>query len=402
MQITAPSSTRIHAIDAIRGFCLLNIFINHIYVGVLNGFSPSRVMFSDSAEAFVFLAGVSCFLAYSPRAHQRSFAEGRTKVWRRALTLFWVNMVIALASLGILLVSAKFADPANPAIFPTEMIREHGLATYLWHILTMQQNIGYTVVLRLYVALLVIAPLYIWLATIRFWLPLIPAGAIWVTAGHFGLVEINSLNHVDLALTLLPWNLVFAAGIALGAAIVQQHSFPKNSFLTGAATVLALAGPIYFVVLTRLSPEILDWVNARNDYFWTGASKTLQSPLRVLYMAALAYLFIAWRRAPVVRMVHSVSVNNPLTQLGRKSLEVFAAGAILAVAIDNLLWALSVNRIVPLESANAIALEIALTAAAFIIMLRIARNDRFTAAAIGKHIQDSVFSRRQRSNIARA
>lgn len=402
MHITAPSSTRIHAIDAIRGFCLLNIFINHIYVGVLNGFSPSRVMFSDSAEAFVFLAGISCFLAYSPRDNQRSLAEGRAKVWRRAVTLFLVNMVIALASLGILLVSATFADPAHPAIFPTEMIQEHGLATYLWHVLTMQQNVGYTVVLRLYVALLVVAPLYIWLATIRFWLPLIPAGAIWVTAGHFGLVEVNSLNHVDLALTLLPWNLVFAVGVALGAAIVQKRSFPQHNILTGAAALLVLAAPICFVVLTRLSPEILDWVNTRNDYFWTGASKTLQSPLRVLYMAALAYLFIAWRHAPVVRAVHSVSADNPLTQLGRKSLEVFAAGAILAVAVDNLLWALSVNRIVLLESANAIALEIALTAAAFVIMLRIARSDRFTTATVSRLIQDTVFNKRRRTNIARA
>ena len=56
-------------------------------------------------------------------------------------------------------------------------------------------------------------------------------------------------------------------------------------------------------------------------HFWTGISKTLQSPLRVLYLVALAYLFIAYAKAPLVRLFarpprrqHSLPVGPPLAR----------------------------------------------------------------------------------------
>lgn len=52
-------STRYHAIDAIRGFCLVNIFITHLSTSMIKEASPSKLGFSDSAEIFVLLAGIS-------------------------------------------------------------------------------------------------------------------------------------------------------------------------------------------------------------------------------------------------------------------------------------------------------------------------------------------------------
>ncbi|GAA4641833.1 OpgC domain-containing protein [Pontixanthobacter gangjinensis] len=380
------SHTRIHAIDAIRGFCLLNIFVNHITVGFLNGLSPSRIMFSDSAEAFVFLAGISCFLAYGAYGGKNFTAINRQRIWHRAITLLWVNSLIALISVAILLIAARIATPAEPSLFPTELIKEHGIVPYLWHVLTMQETAGYSVVLRLYVALMLAAPLYIWLAGKRFWYPLIPAGLLWLGAGHFGLAESNSLSGVPLALTLLPWNMVFASGIALGAAIAQGKALPQSRPLTFAAAALVLAGPVCFTVLTRLSPDILAWVDTRNDYFWTGASKSLQSPLRVAYMLALAYLVIALRKAPVIRLVYGVSPGNVLTILGRRSLEVFSVGAVLALVADQVLWALFTHDVVTSGSLGAIAIEGAMCGLAVFAMLRAAQSKRFTADAIGSTI----------------
>lgn len=374
---------RIHAIDAIRGFCLLNIFVNHVTVGYLNGFSPSRIMFSDSAEAFVFLAGISCFLAYGGRGGAPFTSDNRSRIWRRAFTLFWINSIIALLSIAILLASGSVAAPVEPTIFPTELIKAHGIGLYLWHVLTMQETAGYSVVLRLYVVLMLIAPLYIWLAGKRFWYPLIPAGLLWLVAGQMSLAESNSLSDVPLALTLLPWNLVFAAGITLGAGIAQGRKLPQSRMFTFTAAALVLAGPICFIFLTRLSPDVLLWVDTRNDYFWTGASKSLQSPLRVAYMLALAYLFIARRNAPVIRLIHAVPPSNFLTILGRRSLEVFAVGAVLALIADQLLWALFSHDIVAAGSISAIAIEGAMFGLAILAMLKVAQSKQLTADAIG-------------------
>jgi hypothetical protein len=360
---------RIHSIDAIRGFCLLNIFINHVAVGVLQQVSPSRIFLSDSAEAFVFLAGVSCFLAYGRRTSGALATVGTARMWGRAGTLFLVNLMIMALSAAILVGDRVLSEPALPALSPEGLVAAHGLPVYLWHVLTMQQPIGFSVVLRLYVVLLLIGPAYVWLAAKRFWYPLLPAGTIWLLSGQFGWAESESLTGVPMMLTVLPWNLVFAGGIALGAAIVQRQALPATRLLKFAALGLVLAGPFAFVVLTRFSTDVLYWVDHRNDAFWTGASKSLQSPLRVLYMFALAYVFIAWRNAPVVRLVHQVGANNLLCRLGRRSLAVFASGAVLALASNQLLWIAIVCGVLARGSGPALVAELALTAGSFAAML---------------------------------
>jgi hypothetical protein len=378
---------RINSIDAIRGFCLLNIFINHLAVGSLRFASPSRVAFSDSAEAFVFLAGISCFLAYGPRGEAGLFPAQAGRMWRRARTLFLFNLSIIAATIALSFAGSAFAEPANPSILPPALIGDHGIVVYAWHVLTMQQTVGYSVVLRLYVALLLIAPCYVWLAAKRFWYPLVPAGAIWLVAGHFGLAEKDSLSGVPLALTILPWNLVFATGISLGAAIVQRVDLPTSRPLTVLAAVLVLAGPLCFVVGSRLSPELLAWIDQRNDFFWTGASKSLQSPLRVSYMFALTYLVIALRKAPVMRLIHQVSPGNPLCRLGRRSLQVFTCGAILATAGNQLLWSLFEQDLVPRGSAGALAVELAIAAIGFAAMLCVAIRVGPAAAKVASQPQ---------------
>lgn len=50
-------------IDAVRGICLVNIFVNHIENGYLTNLSPSGLGFSDSADIFVLLSGISVALA---------------------------------------------------------------------------------------------------------------------------------------------------------------------------------------------------------------------------------------------------------------------------------------------------------------------------------------------------
>jgi hypothetical protein len=356
---------RIHAIDALRGFCLLNIFVNHVSAGFANQLSPSRILFFDSADAFVLLAGISSFLAYGPRTDGGSIEVAR--ILRRCWTIYLCDLLIIACS-AIILIAAELNGRTIHPVGVIALFDQHGPA-YLWHLVTLQQSIAYSVVLRLYVFLFLMAPVYLWLAAQRYWYPVAFAAAIWLAAGLFQWAEHDSLTGQPLMLTVLPWNLPFALGVAIGAAMRAGVTLPRSPIANWAAAALVLAGPVCFVFAARLSPDVLSWVEARDDSFWLGASKRFQSPLRVASLIAFIWLFIALARAPVVRLIHAVSPANIFCVLGRHSLQVYAAGAIGAVAFQQ-----AFQPIVRSSPAGVAAADLAAIALGFGAMILIATS----------------------------
>lgn len=359
---------RIHAIDAIRGACLINILVNHITLGSLNAASPSKIAFCDSADVFVLLSGISAFLAYGARMSDDDIAGATYKIWRRALQIYLVALTVLTLSFFIYFVSDLFADIPPLKRGPVEVFSAVDPLVYIWHAITLQQSVGYSMVLRLYVFLMILAPSYLWLAARRFWYPLIPAALIWIISGHAKLIWHDSLTGELLSMTLLPWQLAFAAGISLGAAIVAKVELPRSKALVAAALVFVVGATLVLVVGPFVSSDIQGWIEARNEEFWTGASKSFQSPLRVLYLFSLAYLFVAFPKAPVFRLLHSAPPHGLLNQFGRNSLEVFAVGAVLAVAIDQVLWIGMAHGFLEHSSLFAISVEALLFVAAVFVM----------------------------------
>ena len=62
------SANRVRDIDFWRGAVLIAILIDHIPGNPLENWTPRNFGLSDSAEAFVFLSGLSVGLIYLPRA----------------------------------------------------------------------------------------------------------------------------------------------------------------------------------------------------------------------------------------------------------------------------------------------------------------------------------------------
>ena len=60
----AAPPKRIDGIDFWRGLALMMIFIDHVPENVFQHVTQKNFGFSDAAELFVFLAGVSVALAY--------------------------------------------------------------------------------------------------------------------------------------------------------------------------------------------------------------------------------------------------------------------------------------------------------------------------------------------------
>src|SRR6218665_1306875 len=98
---TFPVTQRDTRLDVCRAICLLMIFVNHVPGQYLEYLTTKNFGFSDSAEAFVLISGLSAGLAYG-----RKFTIGNRlalslKIWRRAFTLYIAHIMTSIITLAI-------------------------------------------------------------------------------------------------------------------------------------------------------------------------------------------------------------------------------------------------------------------------------------------------------------
>jgi len=323
-------------IDTIRGLCLVNIFVGHLQLGELHAASPSRLGFSDSADIFVLLSGISTALAFGRRA-SGPFPKLLLSLWRRAARIFAFNIGIVVATLLIFITVIALRGSEQGYADHLRLLREPGLETLLWHAVTLRQSVGHSTILRLYVALMLMAPVWLRLAVWRWWAPLAGAGLLWIAGGHFHLVILNSLTGEPFLLGIVPWTLLFCIGITIGMAMQRGVQVPVTPLLVIPAVAVLLGYLVLVVVVAPSWPPAQAWIASRNEHFWIGASKIYQSPLRLLHMLSLTYLVMALPKAPLIRLLHAARADQFLPRLGRSSLPVFTVGAVGAVLADEVL-----------------------------------------------------------------
>ena len=146
-------------IDACRGIALWCIFLDHIPNNVGSWLTLRNYGFSDAAEVFMFVSGVTCALAYGKARR----CEGWTAVIRRTLRRSWdiyvafLLLTLACAILVHLAGGGRLADESN-----TRILLDHPGAT-LAHAAILQYRPVNTDVLPIFVLLhLLFAPL-LWL-----------------------------------------------------------------------------------------------------------------------------------------------------------------------------------------------------------------------------------------------
>jgi hypothetical protein len=146
-------------IDACRGIALWCIFLDHIPNNVGSWLTLRNYGFSDAAEVFMFVSGVTCALAYGKARR----CEGWTAVIRRTLRRSWdiyvafLLLTLACAILVHLAGGGRLADESN-----TRILLDH-LGATLAHAAILQYRPVNTDVLPIFVLLhLLFAPL-LWL-----------------------------------------------------------------------------------------------------------------------------------------------------------------------------------------------------------------------------------------------
>ena len=108
----ARKPARAARIDGIRGLCLLIIFINHMPGNVLAAYTPHNFGFSDAADIFVLLAGVSATLAYGGLIEQRGLPIGMLKLGARLWTLYIAHIAVFIIVCGV--IAAAVTHTQNP------------------------------------------------------------------------------------------------------------------------------------------------------------------------------------------------------------------------------------------------------------------------------------------------
>jgi hypothetical protein len=312
---------RIDSIDFWRGFVLVCIFINHIPGNSLGYLTPRNLGFSDSAEAFVFLAGVSVVLAYARRfAEQGPFAGARPPLVRAA-RLYVVHIVVSIAGFLLFAGAAYLADLQALLLEDGRSLILEDPSASLSALFSLDLQFGFYNILPLYIVLLVATPLFL-SAGLRS-----PVGMLAGAATLYTLTRVAGLGLPTNGLAWswylnpLTWQLMFAFGV-MTAFAMKNGEVPVNPALTRISLVyVAVSGAIVSNML-GLAPGLVDDVGVYLDW-----DKGQLGTIRLVDFLLHAYAVYALGLTAKLR---PFAFYQPMAKLGRHSLVIFCCGSLLS------------------------------------------------------------------------
>ena len=328
-------------LDVLRALALIAIFINHVPGQIFENLTTKNFGFSDSAEAFVLISGISIALAYGGRFVVGNRLAASYKAIRRAGTLYMAHMITTFMTIGLFITGAwLFSRPGllcEINILPVLTSLTAGIPS----LLLLGHQIGYNNILPMYGALLLMVPAILWLEALSPKLLLLISATVWMAAGVYQIAPHNFLLPGFWFLNPLSWQFLFVIGVVCMMHVRRGGKLPQHPALFGLAAGYVALSFVWvtfklwvlgeFLASTGLPPVII------------GFDKTFLSLPRLLHVLALAYLVI---NIPAISRWLRLSSDNPLTVLGRHSLNIFAAGTILAMTGQVLLYVTNNDHVV--------------------------------------------------------
>jgi len=308
-------------IDACRGIALWFIFLDHVPNNIGSWLTLRNYGFSDAAEVFMFVSGVTCALAYGKALR----FEGWTGVVRRTLRRSWdIYVAFLLLTLGCVilvhLAGGRLADESNTRILldhPGEKLAQAAVLLY--------RPVN-TDVLPIFVLLhLSFAPL-LWLL-LR--VPNVTLGAsltLYALVHVFGWTIPGPNGHW--AFNPLAWQLL----VVLGAWWMIEDRSVRPWVTSRTARALAALYLLFSLVIV-LSPHIkpLDALipQALSQLIYP-LDKSNLDPLRLLHFLAIAVL-AAWLVPRDWRWLKTPVMRGAIC-CGQNSLPIYCVGVLLAFA----------------------------------------------------------------------
>ncbi|AZO38713.1 hypothetical protein EOA27_12615 [Mesorhizobium sp. M2A.F.Ca.ET.037.01.1.1] len=311
-------------IDVLRALALLTIFVDHVPGTVFENWTYKNFGFSDAAEAFVLISGISVALAYGTKFKPGGRLLATLKMWRRAGVLYIAHIVITMVVIALFCAAALFAHrPEMLTMINIEPLMKN-TPQVLLGIVTLGHQLGYNNILPVYAALLLAAPAFVLFVSHRPVTALIVSGLLWLVAGIWQIAPPNYPEPGLWFLNPLSWQFVFNIGLAAMLHVKRGGRIPINPWLLGAAGIYVVGAAIW--VHSPLWGQIT-WFNL--PVVIGGFDKTFLSLPRLLHILSISYLIVA---LPAVSNLFRVRPDNPLAILGKRSLPVFIAGTLLAMS----------------------------------------------------------------------
>ena len=280
--------------------------------------------FSDAAEAFVLISGISVALAYGTKFQPGNRLLATLKMWRRASVLYVAHIVTTMVAIAIFCGAAVFAKrPDLLTQINIEPLIKHPPEALIG-IVAFGHQLGYNNILPVYAVLLLMSPVLLLLANYKPWLALTASGALWLAAGLYQIAPPNYPEPGFWFFNPLSWQFLFCIGLVGMLHVRRGGTIPFNRWLVGAAASYVVAAfiwvhsPLWGRDTWLGLPAVL-----------TGFDKTFLSLPRLLHILSLTYLIVA---LPAVSNVFRKGPDHPLAILGKRSLPVFVAGTVIAMA----------------------------------------------------------------------
>ena len=337
-------------IDACRGIALWWIFLDHVPNNTGCWLTLRNYGFSDAAEIFMFVSGVTCALAYGKARR----CEGWSAVIRRTLRRSWVIYVafllltLACAILAHLSGGGRLADESNTRILldhPGEKLAQAAVLLY--------RPVN-TDVLPIFVLLhLLFAPL-LWLLLRVPNVTLSASLALYALVHVFGWT-VPAWPNSHWAFNPLAWQLL----VVLGAWWMIEDKKVRPWVASRTALVLAVLYLLFSLVIAlswRIKPLEARIPEALANLLYP-LDKSNLNPLRLLHFLAIAVL-AAWfvpRNWPWL----TTPVMCGAIRCGQNSLPIYCVGVLLAFA----------SHMALLDISDGLAMQIALSLGGIVAMI---------------------------------
>ena len=207
-----PPSRRVGTVDFWRGIVLVAILCDHIPGNLLEKATPRNFALSDSAEAFVFLSGVSVTLAHYRRAQRADWRDLIRRCCARAFSIYGVHIGLTALAIAVFGLPMRFAGPPTFLKSTAEHFLFHQPLQGALGVLMLTQQIGYFNILPMYVVLLLASPAILALTRVSPYLALGARSPLFA-AREFGWALPNWPESGTWFFNPLAWQFVFTLGI---------------------------------------------------------------------------------------------------------------------------------------------------------------------------------------------
>jgi hypothetical protein len=317
------AATRDLRIDFCRGLILYMILVDHVIGDPISRFTLQNFGFSDAAEAFVFLSGLSCGIVYF-RILRRGGWPCLTAAISKRTSQIYVYYVLASTAVILILKTTEGAIK-NAGVSHSFLVLREAPISAIWSTVLLISSPDLPRILVTYLVLTaVVSPLFLWGAGASAVLTLTASGFVWTIPQIYP----NLLSHLTDYYYFNPfaWQFLFSLGMFVGLRYNSDAPRPRTTQMSIWLVAAAWAYIIFALLYRYRSPLHLGWLPTMiND-------KGNLSAARLLHFLSIALLFATYIRP-----------NNPILswwpttvviRTGQCSLEVFSMGAILSVLLS--------------------------------------------------------------------